>query len=482
MLRSLRSKLIAAFAFVIFVSLFSAGTAFVIFLRNHETEMAREGVGRLAEPMALRMTYLEWVGLTPDQMKPVLDELAQNNDVRILLVDKSTSMVVLDSLDRLQGETVTQFEDAAAGTEKVGPIWVWQIHFRGAGENLILFTPLDKVPGQERASATLLSRYRTVVAVPEEDITSAWLDVLPRLSVAGAIALVISVLVAFLLSRSISGPLRQITRASEEMARGRYGQQIDVRGHDEVGRLASAFNTMASEVNRSHTTLRQFLADASHELRTPLTSIQGFSQAMAEGTIDTPDELAESARIINKEAQRMRDLVDDLLELSRIEGGQATMQMERLDLADLLRTSVERFDRQAKDKGVQVQVDVPDLPAVEGDVRRLEQTFSNLLDNAVYYTPSGGTITVHAETSDAAVKVAVCNTGSVIPPEALPHVFERFYQVDKSGRNEGHSGLGLAIVAEVVHAHGGTITAKSSDQEGTEFTVTLPLPQRGKDS
>jgi signal transduction histidine kinase len=178
----------------------------------------------------------------------------------------------------------------------------------------------------------------------------------------------------------------------------------------------------------------------------------------------------------------MRDLVDDLLDLSRIEGGQATMQMERLDLADLLRTSVERFDRQAKDKGVEVQVDVPDLPAVEGDVRRLEQTFSNLLDNAVYYTPSGGTITVHADVRDAAVKVDVRNTGSVIPPEALPHVFERFYQVDKSGRNEGHSGLGLAIVAEVVHAHGGTITAKSSDQEGTEFTVTLPLPQRGKDS
>jgi len=481
MLRSLRSKLIAAFAFVIFVSLFSAGTAFVIFLRSHETEMAREGVGRLAEPMALRMTYLEWVGLTPDQMKPLLDETAEDNGVRILLVDKSTSMVVLDSLDRLQGQTVTQFENAA-GTEKVGPIWVWQIHFRGAGENLILFTPLDKVPGQERASATLLSRYRTVVAVPEEDITDAWLDVLPRLSVAGAIALVISVLVAFLLSRSISGPLRQITRASEEMARGRYGQQIDVRGRDEVGRLASAFNTMASEVNRSHTTLRQFLADASHELRTPLTSIQGFSQAMAEGTIDTPDELAESARIINKEAQRMRDLVDDLLELSRIEGGQATMQMERLDLADLLRTSVERFDLQAKDKGIQFQVDVADLPAVEGDVRRLEQTFSNLLDNAVYYTPSGGTITVRADARDAAMKIAVCNTGSVIPPEALPHVFERFYQVDKSGRNEGHSGLGLAIATEVVHAHGGTITAKSSEQEGTEFTVTLPLPQRGKDS
>jgi signal transduction histidine kinase len=331
------------------------------------------------------------------------------------------------------------------------------------------------VPATERPSATLLSRYRTVVAVPEEDITSAWLDVLPRLGVAGGIALGISVVVAFLLSRSISGPLRQITRASEAMARGKYDQQIDVRGRDEVGRLASAFNTMAREVNRSQSTLRQFLADASHELRTPLTSIQGFSQAMAEGTIETPEGLAESARIINDEAQRMRTLVDDLLDLSRIEGGQAAMQKETLDLADLLRTSVERFERQAQEKGLKIQMEVPDLPSLEGDVRRLEQAFSNLLDNAVRHTPRDGTVAVRAQVVDGTVRVAVQNSGSLIPAEDLPHLFERFYQVNNSGGNEGHSGLGLAIASEVVHAHGGTITARSSEQEGTKFTVTLPL-------
>ena len=478
MLTGLRSKLIAAFAFIIFVCLFSAGTAFVLFLRSHETEMARERVGRLAEPLALRVTYLEWVGLTPDQMKPTLMDYAENNDVRIFVVDKTTSQVILDTSDRLQGQTLKDLQSSNVGTERVGRIWVWQIHFRGAGENLILFTPLERVPATERASATMLSRYRTVVAVPEEDITSAWLDVLPQLGVAGGIALGISVVVAFLLSRSISGPLRQITRASEAMARGKYDQQIDVRGRDEVGRLASAFNTMAREVNRSQSTLRQFLADASHELRTPLTSIQGFSQAMAEGTIETPEGLAESARIINDEAQRMRTLVDDLLDLSRIEGGQAAMQKETLDLADLLRTSVERFYRQAQEKGLKIQMEVPDLPSLEGDVRRLEQAFSNLLDNAVRHTPPDGAVAVRAQVGDATVRVAVQNTGSLIPAEDLPHLFERFYQVNNSGGNEGHSGLGLAIASEVVHAHGGTITAKSSKHEGTEFTVTLPLGQQ----
>jgi two-component system OmpR family sensor kinase len=475
MLTGLRSKLIAAFAFIIFVCLFSAGTAFVLFLRNHETEMARERVGRLAQPLADRVTYLEWVGVTPDQMKESLVDYANNMDVRVLIVDKATSRVVIDTSDRLEGQTLEDLQRSDVGTEKVGPIWVWQIHFRGAGENLVLFTPLERVPATEAPSASLLSRYQTVVAVPEEDITSAWLDVLPQLGVAGSISLGISVVVAFLLSRSISGPLRQITRASEAMARGKYDQQIDVRGRDEVGRLASSFNSMAREVDRSQSTLRQFLADASHELRTPLTSIQGFSQAMAEGTIDTPEGLAESARIINDEAQRMRGLVDDLLELSRIEGGQAAMQKEPLDLADLLRTTVERFERRAQEKSLDLQVEVPELPSMEGDVRRLEQALANLVDNAVRHTPRDGTVAVRAQVVDATVRVAVQNSGSLIPAEDLPHLFERFYQVENSGGKEGHSGLGLAIASEVVHAHGGTITAKSSKEEGTEFTVTLPL-------
>lgn len=482
MLSNLRSRLILAFAFVIFICLISTGSAFVLFLRNHETEQARERVGRLADPIALRVTYLEWVGLTPEQMEPELEGYADSWSVRILVVDKATSRILTDTQGQLEGQTIQAFKTSAAGSERVGPIAVWQIRFRANGQNLLLFTPLDKVASNEGTSPAMLSRYRTVVAVPEEDVTSAWLDVLPQLGIAGGMALVISVAIAFFLSRSISGPLRQITRASEEMARGNYDQQIDVRGSDEVGRLGIAFNTMAREVSRSQATLRQFLADASHELRTPLTSIQGFSQAMTEGAIETPDELSESARIINEEAQRMRALVDDLLYLSQIEAGQATLQKEKLDLQDLLRTCVERFQRRAQEKDLQVTVNVPTLPNLEGDARRVERVFSNLLDNAIRHTPKKGAITLSAQVVDGVLRAGVHNTGSVIPPEALPHICERFYQVDNSANNEGHTGLGLAIVSEVVHAHGGTINARSSPQEGTEFIVTLPLATASPDT
>ncbi len=472
MFQSLRSKLVLAFAAVIFLCILSAGSAFVLFLRNHETEQARERVGRLAQPIALRVTYLEWYGLSPEQMRPYLEDYASSADVRLLLVDKVTLQVLVDTEERLEGQTL-QSLNSSAGTEKVGPIPVRQVSYNAGGEHLLLYTPVDKLTTQP--SAELLSRYRTVVAVPAATINSAWRDVFPGVGIAGIVALVISVAIALVLSRSISGPLGEITRASEEMARGKFDQQIAVRGRDEVARLATAFNAMAQEVNRSQATLRQFLADASHELRTPLTLIQGFSQAMAEGAIDEPAEMTDSARIINEETQRMRALVDDLLYLSQIEAGQVKMQPEPLNLDHLLRDCVERFQRRAQEKDLQLKTDLPAMPTVQGDARRLERVFSNLLDNAIRHTPREGTITVAAQASNGSVRVGIHNTGSYIPPEHLPHVCERFYQVKKSTNDEGHTGLGLAIASEVVHEHGGKLVAESSQQAGTEFSVTLPL-------
>jgi signal transduction histidine kinase len=185
--------------------------------------------------------------------------------------------------------------------------------------------------------------------------------------------------------------------------------------------------------------------------------------------------MTDSARIINEETQRMRALVDDLLYLSQIEAGQVKMQPEPLKLDNLLHHCVERFQRRAQEKDLQVKTDLPPLPALQGDVRRLERVFSNLLDNAIRHTPKEGTITVAAQVSNGNVRVDIHNTGSFIPPEHLPHVCERFYQVRKSTNDEGHTGLGLAIASEVVHEHGGTLSAQSSQREGTEFSVTLPL-------
>jgi two-component system sensor histidine kinase ResE len=235
---------------------------------------------------------------------------------------------------------------------------------------------------------------------------------------------------------------------------------------------------MSRQVSRSHQSMRDLLANVSHELRTPLTSIQGFSQALEDGEMASPDESKEAGRIINEEAQRMRRLVDDLIELSRLESGQIAIDREPVDLTDLLQDCGRRYERQARDGGASLSLDVPELPDVSGDGRRLDQVFSNLIENAVRHTPSGGSVNVRAAAQNGVVRVAVHNTGSFIPPDDLPRVFERFYQLDPNRtRVSGGAGLGLAIASEVIQAHQGEIHASSDAETGTEFEVTLPLGQ-----
>jgi two-component system sensor histidine kinase ResE len=243
-----------------------------------------------------------------------------------------------------------------------------------------------------------------------------------------------------------------------------------------VGRLAQAFNVMAREVGHSHQMMRDLLANVSHELKTPLTSIQGFSQAMEEGAITSPEEFREAGRIINEETQRMRSLVDDLIDLSRLESGQAVMQHGVVDLAGVLESCWRRFERQAKERKVDLRLEPEPLPSLDGDERRLEQVFANLIDNAVRHTPDGGHVTVRAAARNGHVRVAVRNSGSYIPPADLERVFERFYQLDRNRtRTSGGAGLGLAIAKEVVQAHRGEISASSNRDQGTEFIVTLPI-------
>jgi signal transduction histidine kinase len=260
------------------------------------------------------------------------------------------------------------------------------------------------------------------------------------------------------------------------MARGDFDVHIPIRGQDEVGRLSEAFNHMAQEVSGSQRTMKDLLANVSHELKTPLTSIQGFSQAILDDAIADEESFKDSVRIINDEANRMRALVDDLLLLSQIESGQAEMEHSHVDLEAVLERTLERFQWELRDADIRSGISIDALPFVHGDERRLEQVFSNLLQNAVRHTPPGGAITIRASLDrHGRVTVGVHNTGSFIPPEDLPRVFERFFQVDRArARKGGSSGLGLSIVSEIVEAHGGTVAATSDKTSGTEFIVTLP--------
>jgi signal transduction histidine kinase len=467
MLGSLRARLTISFALVVALAVFLAGFGALFLLRDQQQATARERYGRVVAPISLSVAGMLDNNQPLPEIENTLGGNARTFGVRVLLVDQDLK-VVYDSQSKLDGQYVLSFENPSIHVLKTSD----GLSYKAAGygdAGLELFAP----PTMGDATGP---SYVPLVAIPASELASAWLDLAPRLAIACAIALIVSFLVSYFISRSISGPLRRITQASMQMAQGDYDVYIPIHGEDEVGRLAEAFNGMATEVSKSQRTMKDLLANVSHELKTPLTSIQGFSQAMLDGAITTDEEFRESGRIINEEANRMRMLVDDLLLLSRMETGQAAMEHKHVELAPMLEQTLDRFQWAIRDAGIECGTSIEYIPPVHGDARRLEQVFSNLFENAVRHTPRGGVITVNAVMlRTGEISVGVHNTGSFIPKDDLPRVFERFFQVDRARvRKGGSSGLGLSIVAEIIEAHGGKVRVVSDAERGTEFIVTLP--------
>jgi signal transduction histidine kinase len=475
--RSLRSRLILSFGVLIFLSLFLAGSATVYLLKQQQERSARERVGLLAAPIAKDAASLEASGVTnPAQILSVLQKSYSAFGVRILLLDRD-AVVIEDTNETLRDATITQLRLQGLPAQPLDEYQYRVSHFRRGPDSLLIFSSSQGyVALPSSALGVGVPKYQAVVAIDEQAISQAWRDLLPSFILAGGVAFLGSVIAAGLLARSITRPLRLITSASEEMARGRYDQQIPSYGGEEVSRLAQAFNEMAYQVSLSHRTLRDFLANVSHELKTPLTSIQGFSQAMVDGAVTRPEDFTEAGKIINDEAVRMRALVDDLLYLSQVEAGEVVMHYEWLNANEVLEVTRERLDRRAKQAGVEVEVIAEPLPEIRADGRRLEQVLMNIVENGVRHTPRGGRVTMRSAARGNQVRLAVHNTGSVIPAESLPRIFDRFYQANSDrARSEGTTGLGLAITKEIVEGHKGTISVSSSEAEGTEFIITLPI-------
>jgi signal transduction histidine kinase len=474
MFRTLRTKFALAFVLITMLSILVVGVASLYLLRDREIQAASQRTGDLLPPEVATVAMLAQRGIAADRIASYLRQRASLLNVRFILLDES-SRVLLDTDGRQSG----RFQPLQ--NLKTGRNLPNSYHFTVYKEGPTSYYAYMQSSGPvivQGERTFVPTQYNLVMLVPEKSITSAWMDLAPRLLIAAAIALVASLAVAYLVARSITKPLARITRASEAMAQGQYEQRLPVEGRDEVARLAQTFNGMAVQVSHSHQMMRDLVANVAHELKTPLTSIQGFSQALADGALQSPAEYSSAARIINEESDRMRRLVDDLLYLSQMESGQIRFEPEAVDTAALLHTSSERVRWQIGDSGKRLVVTCEQgLPSVWADPRRIEQVLANLLDNAIRYTPDGGQITLRAAAQDSRrIRFEVHNTGSTIPPDELPRIFERFYQVDRSRQRNGRNGgLGLAIAKEIVLAHGGSISVASTPVTGTTFSVILPI-------
>jgi len=295
------------------------------------------------------------------------------------------------------------------------------------------------------------------------------------LAIAAGAATLAAIVISIFTARRIVGPIQTMMRASQSIAVGNYHGRVEVLGQDELGALAQSFNQMAGTLEQTESRRMELIGDVAHELRTPLASIRSTMEGLVDGVL--PAE-AETFLGVEHEVARLQRLVQDLQELSRAEAGQIPLDLRPVALSEVIQRVAERLAPQFEDKGVALQADVPaEIPAVQADANRTVQVLVNLLGNALQYTPSGGRVTLRAGVEGRFARVSVQDTGIGVAAEHLPHLFERFYRVDKSrSRAGGGSGIGLTIARHLIEAQGGRLWADSPGiGKGSTFTFTLPL-------
>lgn len=473
---SIRTRLLASFLVVAVASALGLSAYFLSELEDYGLRKLEERLNTesllVASMVAAHLDANSAVELSPDEAEALSEQMERVgpsivSHIRVLDADGEA---IVDSADQeaIGAKYAETPEVAAALRGERGAATRISEDGRVA---LYVANPIiagDRIAGVAYTSATTFS-IRTLLR-----------DYRLRLGAAVLLFALLALVLTELLSRWLAAPLSEFARTAVAFADGDHSVRMRSRGSREIRTLADAFNAMADEVQTLVNELREeetrktrFVSDVSHELRTPLTAIRGAAETLLEG--DVPDDDARQfLSTIVRESERLTRLANDLLTLQRIEGATGELPISRVDLAEIAQRAVEGLAPLTEARGVRVEVE-GSAPPVLGDRDRLQQVLGNLLDNASRMTPEGGTVTISiaAEGTDSVVRVL--DEGPGIADEDIKHIFDRFYRAQASrDRSTGGAGLGLAIVAAIVKAHGGTVTAARRDGTGTVFTLRLP--------
>ena len=289
-------------------------------------------------------------------------------------------------------------------------------------------------------------------------------------------------LVNMIVLRTITRPISELNEGISRMSRGDLSARVNVRGKNEFAGLAAAFNSMSERLEQLDMSRNQFVSNASHELKTPLSTMKILIESILYQDPLDPAMAKEFLGNVNDEIDRLNRIVSDLLTLVNMDSGAMKLKLEELDAATLLQNQVKRLSPLARENGIELECSAGNSLKITGDQLKLEQVIYNVIDNAIKYTARGGEVHCALSRSKNMAVIRISDTGEGIPAEDLPHIFDRFYRVDKArSRATGGTGLGLSIVKQIVLSHGGTITPESTVGKGTTFTIQLPLAVKKSD-
>jgi two-component system sensor histidine kinase BaeS len=413
---------------------------------------------RETELIAKQITFQ--LGNSSKPLEDIVKEIHEKEKANLIVFNTSRSVLASFMEDRLKN------------TKKISKQVIQNALRNGWDFQLILprwvLTPIISVPLKlnEEKIGILQSYYPFMKGVK---------TIMPQ-GIPEVISIIIIGGITVLLSRYLTRPIRELTSAAKEMAKGKFGRRVKIMSHDEIGQLAETFNDMSQRLEELRRSRIQLLADISHEIRSPLARILTHAEILIDWQIEEKERDQHLEAICN-EVKNLDQLIGDLATLSRFEQEQFDISLTPSSLKDVISQAVSLFALQIEENGINLKQNISEnIPPVMIDPKRIGQVISNLIMNALQYTSKGETIEVGLKQDNAMAEVWVRDTGQGIPEEKLPFIFERFYRGDKSRfRSTGESGLGLAIAKQFVKAHGGEIRAESKYGEGTCINFTLPI-------
>lgn len=440
----LQFQLIVSFTVVIFVAIGAVLFSLHQTTRDVIQRYQEQNMKSLERSMEVELTRIyvvnrDWIGIQSN-----IEQWANLYDLRIILTD-SDDYIIADSLSKLQGEYIPETSGI----------------------------PLTNLM-RTLQTGTLYIIPKSSSQLSLESIQILFILIGRYFLIGGLIAIGLSIILSYLLSRRVLSPVKALTTAAGKLGRGDFTQRVQVNDNSEISELADTFNSMANNLERAEELRKNMVADIAHELRTPLSNIKGYLEATLDGIVQADET---TIRKLDEETTILTRLVSDLQELSLAEAGELKLQRETTDIGKIINNSIEVMQTNTIQKNISLVASLPDrLPLVNIDIHRINQVVRNLINNAVTATPSGGSVTVSAESDNECVKISVSDTGDGIQEEDLNRIFERFYRVDKSrARATGGTGLGLTIARRLVEAHGGNISAESEQGKGSTFSFTIPL-------
>jgi signal transduction histidine kinase len=476
MLRSLRTRLAVLFAGTLVLATVIAGAASIRLYQSYNRDQVkmelRSQVGSIAEYYGQALEQTNGGG-GPAQGPDQGSVTTPANSKQIAKISGSRVYFVGDPESSLFPQLPNIVQNAG-----VKPPFDWHTLGKDARPSFQFKPKGDRknrtfvgVAAPVRFGDTDFTVGAVVLAKPLADINNAWKNVIGRVAVGTALGVFVAFLLAAFFSRRITRPLRRIGAAADRVAQGDL--EVNVvgpnTGDDELGQLAKRFQGMVDRLREVDELERNFLMRVTHELRTPVTAISGHVQALNEGLVE-PDELDASLAAVSEEVRRIGRLVDDLLDLTRLEAHQFRLVREEVGLESLLDQAATSFREKARVNDVQFDALTTGAPTVLSDGDRVLQVVTNLLDNAFRWTPRDGTVTLSYSAVNGNAAIHVSDTGPGIPKNDQDAVFHPFY----SRRGEGGTGLGLSIGRELAHALGGRLTVESEVGHGTTFTLSLP--------